>query len=313
MSGNVLHVAVGVIVNTEHEVLISKRSSDVHQANRWEFPGGKIKQNESHEEALSRELKEELGIDVHSPDLLISINYDYGDKLVCLHTYIINHFSGKPAGLEGQPVQWVKLDELQNYRFPDANMAIINALQLPDLIQITGGFSSLEDLILKSKKCIGNGVRIIQFRAHDLDESTYIQYAKPLLELCKLHNVKLVLNRTLEVLQQVGADGLHLNRYEMMKYSKRPCSMNKLLSVSCHNQCELDHAEQLLADYCFLSPIKPARSHNAGSALGLEKFSVLAAKCLVPVYALGGMSKHDVNEIVSHKGRGVAMISGDWR
>lgn len=313
MADNVLHVAVGVIVNTEHEVLISKRSSDAHQANRWEFPGGKIEQNESPEEALSRELKEELGIDVLASNFLNSIHYDYGDKFVCLHTYIINHFSGTPAGLEGQPVQWVKIDELQNYHFPDANVAIINALQLPYIIQITGYFSSLEDLLLKSKKCIESGVRVLQFRAHDIDESTYIQYAKSLLELCQSYNVKLVLNRTLAVLKLVDVDGLHLNRYEMMKYNKRPCPMNKLLSVSCHNEEELNHAEKLLADYCFLSPIKSARSHDAGTELGLEKFSVLAAKCTVPVYALGGMSNHDVNEVVSHNGRGVAMISGNWQ
>ena len=312
MPAPTLHVAVGVIVNSDHEVLISKRSSDVHQANRWEFPGGKIESDESIEAALSRELKEELGITVLNTEFLTSIEYDYGDKIVHLHIHLVNDYSGEPSGIEGQPVQWVKADELQDYHFPDANLAIINLLQLPDVIQITGCFSSLPDLISKSKRSFARGVRILQFRANDLDDETYTRYAEQLLKLCHQHNIKLILNRTLEILQFVNADGLHLNRYEMKKYNKRPCSMEKIFSVSCHNENELRQAEKLSADYCFLSPVKQAFSHDAGQALGMEVFSYLVSNCTTPVYALGGMSGGDLEEIKRLKGKGIATVSDNW-
>lgn len=313
MSVSTVHVAVGVIINTKHEVLISKRSAGVHQANRWEFPGGKIEQNEKPEEALYRELKEELGIDANESEFLSSIDHDYGDKVVCLHTYIINHFSGTPVGVEGQPVQWVKINDLKNYHFPEANIAIINALQLPDIIQITGAFSSLDDLILKSQNCIDKGIRLLQFRAHELNDLTYIEYAALLLRLCQQHGVKLTLNRTLEVFKIVGADGLHLNRYEMKKFHERPCSKSELFSVSCHSEEELMQAEKLSVDYCFLSPVKSACSHDAGPELGAGRFSVLTNKYALAIYALGGMTKSDLEKIKNLKGKGIATISDNWQ
>lgn len=313
MSVSTVHVAVGVVLNTKNEVLISKRASDVHQANRWEFPGGKIELNEKPDIALYRELKEELGIDANESEFLNSINYDYGDKIVCLHTYIVNHFSGAPKGVEGQPVQWVKIDDLQNYHFPDANIAIINALQLPNIIQITGRFISLDDLLLKSKKCIDSGIRLLQFRAHELNDLTYMQYAKSLLALCKQRDVKLILNRTLKVFEAVAADGLHLSRHEMKKYRERPCSMATLFSVSCHSEEELMQAEKLSVDYCFLSPVKLARSHDAGPELGMDCFSLLANKYQLSIYALGGMVKTDLDKIKKLKGKGIATISDNWQ
>lgn len=313
MSGVIIQVAISVIVNQKNEVLISKRSADVHQANRWEFPGGKIESNESPELALSRELKEELGIDVVDSRFLTLLEYDYGDKKVCLHAFIVTKFFGLPLGLEGQPIQWVKISALQNYQFPDANLPIINLLQLPDVIQITGDFSSYDDLISKTQKCIDNGVTVLHFRAHDLNDVVYTQYAKALLLKCRGQNVKLILNRTKNIFDKVDADGLHMTRHEMKKYHERPCDTTKLFSVSCHEEEEITHAIKLSVDYCFLSPIKQAISHDAGFALGMELFSTLSDKYAVEIYALGGMQKADVNAIKAINGKGIASISENWK
>jgi len=308
----VIHVAVGVIVNSNNEILISKRSSDVHQANRWEFPGGKIELNEEPGHALVRELKEELGIDVRQYHFLKKIRYDYGDKLVCLHTFLVDEFSGQPAGIEGQPVQWVTKKQLNKFQFPDANFPIINALRLDDVIQITGDFNSLDELIDKTKLCIARGIKIIHFRAHDLDDDTYIRYAIDLLDICRKQGVLLILNRKISVLDHVDADGIHLSRHLMQSYIERPCAQDKLFSVSCHNQDELLQAEKLDADYCFLSPVKPALSHDAGEALGFDVLQSLLMKISVPVYALGGMSLSDLEVVKLLNARGIAVISENW-
>jgi len=308
----IIHVAVAIIVNSNNEILISKRSADVHQANRWEFPGGKIELDEEPSQALIRELKEELGIAVHRYQFLKIIKHDYGDKRVCLHAFLVDGYSGKPAGIEGQPVQWVSKSQLNNFQFPDANFPILNMLRLDDVIQITGVFSSLDDLMDKMQQCIARGIKIIHFRAHDLDDDTYINYAIDLLEVCRKRGVLLILNRTVSVLDHVDADGIHLNRHEMRKYSERPCAMDKLLSVSCHNETELNYAEILDADYCFLSPVKKSLSHDAGEALGFERFQSLLVSSCVPVYALGGMSLSDLETVKLKKGRGVAVISENW-
>lgn len=312
MPEKVIQVAVGVIVNSNNQVLISKRASHVHQADLWEFPGGKIESGETAVAALSRELQEELDIKITSYDQLITINHHYNDRSVCLYVFRVTAFSGKPVGKEGQLIKWHDISDLNVSEFPAANIAIINRLQLPDLIQITGDYYELDDLLKKAKLCLAKGIKIIQFRSHELDDSVFIVHAKALLELCRKHNAQLVLNRYPDVLKIIDADGIHLTRYEMKKYSCRPIDKNKLFSVSCHNDEELLFAKKLNVDYCLLSPVKPAVSHNAGKDLGLDGFSALTKKYNFPVYALGGMTEEDVSVIQKRGGKGVAVISANW-
>ncbi len=126
---SVVHVAVGVIVGPQREVLISLRSADAHQGGLWEFPGGKVEPGESVEEALKRELREELGITVLRSTPLIDVHHDYGDKHVHLDVHVVWEFSGQAHGLEDQPLDWVAPEELFDRAFPAANVPIVQALQ----------------------------------------------------------------------------------------------------------------------------------------------------------------------------------------
>ncbi|CCQ10335.1 Mutator mutT protein (7,8-dihydro-8-oxoguanine-triphosphatase) [Pseudoalteromonas luteoviolacea B = ATCC 29581] len=127
MIKKIVNVAVGVVLNGD-EVLICKRAEDQHQGGLWEFPGGKIEADETVFAALKRELKEEVDIEIASGDLLMTIDHDYGDKCVSLHVLLVEQFTGKAKGLEHQPLQWVNKHLLKNYKFPAANIAIIEAL-----------------------------------------------------------------------------------------------------------------------------------------------------------------------------------------
>lgn len=123
-----VHVAVGVVLRAQR-VFITRRAAAQHQGGFWEFPGGKCEAGESVEQALTRELREEIGIELHCCQPLICIEHDYGDKQVKLDTYLVTDFSGEPYGREGQPGRWIAVDTLQQYAFPAANVAIIEALQ----------------------------------------------------------------------------------------------------------------------------------------------------------------------------------------
>ena len=124
-----LHVAVGVIVNPQGEILISKRHDDSHQGGLWEFPGGKVEDGESVAQALQRELHEELGIDVYGCRSLLEVHHDYPDKQVLLDVWLIDDFSGEVVGREGQPLCWCRPSELPGFEFPAANLPIVEACQ----------------------------------------------------------------------------------------------------------------------------------------------------------------------------------------
>lgn len=121
-------VAVGVIIR-QRQCLIAKRAASAHQGGLWEFPGGKREPGETTEQALARELNEELGIHVTECAPLISVSHDYRDKYVELDVWTVSGFEGKPGGREGQPLRWVNIDELRSYSFPAANLPIIERIE----------------------------------------------------------------------------------------------------------------------------------------------------------------------------------------
>ncbi|GIU15592.1 8-oxo-dGTP diphosphatase MutT [Shewanella sp. MBTL60-007] len=123
-----IHVAVGVIQDSNEQILIAKRPQHLHQGGKWEFPGGKVEDTETTSEALIRELKEEVNLDVLNTYPLMEIHHDYGDKKVFLDVHWVKDFSGQATGVEGQEIEWVKMNQLSQYDFPEANNAILNKI-----------------------------------------------------------------------------------------------------------------------------------------------------------------------------------------
>ena len=124
----VVEVAVGVI-KAGNKIYISKRADDLHQGGKWEFPGGKREANETIEQALVRELSEEIGIQVTKQSHFMLIEHDYGDKKVRLDVRLVEGFEGEANHQEGQQSQWVDISDLSYFTFPVANKVIIDKLK----------------------------------------------------------------------------------------------------------------------------------------------------------------------------------------
>ena len=122
-------VAAAAIFNPEGQLLIAKRSDDQHQGGLWEFPGGKVEADETIENALKRELHEEIGIEVTALDPLIRVSHDYSDKSVVLDVWLVSAFKGLAHGKEGQQIKWIDPKEMGQYEFPAANTPIVLALE----------------------------------------------------------------------------------------------------------------------------------------------------------------------------------------
>ena len=124
-----VHVAVGVICDGGTGILVALRAKDAHQGGLWEFPGGKVETGESVQDALRRELFEELAIEIRHSEPLLAIEHDYIDKSVLLDVWWISAFDGEPQGREGQPLRWVDVAELRGLEFPAANVPIVAAVE----------------------------------------------------------------------------------------------------------------------------------------------------------------------------------------
>ena len=127
---NSIHVAVGVIVNDRDEVLVAYRPKNKDQGGLWEFPGGKKGKDETIESALEREFLEEIGIQLESYSPMLKIKHDYKEYSVVLDVWMITEYSKIPVGVEGQTIEWRKVQSLNFKDFPEANKEIIRLLRL---------------------------------------------------------------------------------------------------------------------------------------------------------------------------------------
>jgi len=120
-------IVVAAVIEANHRFLVTRRQPGVHLAGLWEFPGGKIDPDEPHADALRRELKEELDVDVAVGEPLYTTVHAYDDRTVELHFYRCA-LKGEPRPLMGQEMRWVPRDELGQLGFPPADTELIEML-----------------------------------------------------------------------------------------------------------------------------------------------------------------------------------------
>lgn len=315
---DMVHVAVAVILNEDDEVCISLRHQDSHQGGLWEFPGGKIEKHETVEQALAREIREELDLKIETSRPLITITHNYQDKKVCLHVNRVLHYSGRATGVEGQPVRWLPVNQLSGYKFPAANLPIIKAVQLPEKYLITGKFSDEDDFLTKLNNALNDDIRLVQLRLKDgdLNAGKVPALVRQVSSLCALAGATLLFNVPQNYMKSIDLssihfDGFHADSKTLSTLAQRPDG--RLFSASCHNEAELLKAKALKADFVVLSPVQKTASHPAMQVMGWQKFSSLLETCAMPVYALGGVSERDMQDAWSHGAQGVAAISAFWR
>jgi 8-oxo-dGTP diphosphatase len=124
-----IHVIAGALFDSRGHVLIAQRPPGKHMAGGWEFPGGKLEPNEAPFAGLQRELREELGVEVHEAQPLIAYEHAYADRRVLLDLWLVSSFTGTPKSLDNQALQWVTLDRLETVGLLDADRPMIPALR----------------------------------------------------------------------------------------------------------------------------------------------------------------------------------------
>lgn len=307
----VLHVVAGAIRRGD-QVLLARRHDHAHQGGLWEYPGGKLDVGETPEQGLRRELHEELGIDVRACRPLIRIPWTYPDRRVLLEVFTVSEFSGEPHGREGQPLQWTDIDRLDELDFPAANRGITRALQLPPYYLITPEPARpRRDWLDAIRHYAEAGGTLIQLRAKTLDSSDLQTLATQVRKLLwSRNNIKLLINGDPDLAATLGC-GLHLTSTQLHTLHQRPDNIPGLIAASCHTPADIHHANTLGLDFIVLSPILEAK-HPDQPLLGWHQFATLTAEATMPVYALGGISRTDLDASLSSGGQGIAAIRGLW-
>ncbi|MBB5047630.1 8-oxo-dGTP diphosphatase [Rhodopseudomonas rhenobacensis] len=132
---NLLLVVAVALIDADNRVLIAQRPPGKTLAGLWEFPGGKLDAGERPEQALIRELDEELGITVKEPCLapLTFASHAYEDFHLLMPLYICRRWEGVATAREGQTLAWVRPNKLRDYPMPPADIPLLS--HLIDLLQ----------------------------------------------------------------------------------------------------------------------------------------------------------------------------------
>lgn len=119
---------VAAVIKSEDKLFITRRGYGEF-IDMWEFPGGKIEIGESKEEALIREIKEELELDIRILDFLTTVEYDYPNFHLIMHCFICEIFGGKLNLNAHNEAKWITFGELDNQRWIPADILVVNDLK----------------------------------------------------------------------------------------------------------------------------------------------------------------------------------------
>lgn len=131
ISGDYLHVVAALIWKQpdREQFLIAQRPKGKHLEDYWEFPGGKLESQESPWQGLQRELAEEVNIGIIKAVPFMQVYYRYPDRNILLDTWSVEEYRGEIISRERQAIRWVDLNQVDNFRFPPADIPVLEAIK----------------------------------------------------------------------------------------------------------------------------------------------------------------------------------------
>lgn len=299
-----VEVAAAVIQRADGAFLLARRPAGKAYAGYWEFPGGKVEAGEAAERALVRELHEELGIDACTAFPWITRVFTYPHATVRLRFFRVTAWKGDPQPREEQAIAWQRFGDPLAAPMLPANAPVLAALELPQEYAITDAQTrGREPMLDRIRARLGTGLRLIQVRDKDLPRRE--EFARSVLRLAHRQGARVLLNGGPAI-----GDGIHYTAAQLLALRKRP--RVDLAAASCHNRAEIEHAMALELDFAVLGPVKATPSHTGAPTLGWEGFARLARGASIPVYAIGGVKRADLETAWCAGAHGLAMISGAW-
>jgi 8-oxo-dGTP diphosphatase len=295
----VVEVAAAVIQRPDGAFLLAQRPPGKVYAGYWEFPGGKAEAGEPLQAALARELHEELGIDVETAYPWITRVFTYPHATVRLNFFRVMSWRGEPHPREDQAIAWQRTSHTTAAPMLPANAPVLASLALPHEYGVTdAGQWGTAAMLEKLEQRLARGLKLVQLREPE-ERRDFVDQA---IERARRYGCKVLVKWP-----HPGADGMHLTAAQLMALRKRP--KYGLVAASCHTREELERAMALELDFAVLGPVK---EKTGASPMGWQWFAEITRGSTVPVYAIGGLRRADMEEAWRAGAHGLAMIRGAW-
>ena len=312
MTGSIVRVAAAVILRPDGDVLLAQRPLGKVYAGYWEFPGGKLEPGETPRAALDRELHEELGLTVVRASPWLVQRYVYPHAHVELHFFRVLEWRGEPHGHDNQAFAWQTPGRFGVTPLLPANTLVLRALLLPPVYGITMAGTLGENAFLaRAEAALANGLKLVQFREKDWDESRQRALCTALVARADAHGAQVLLNGSVENARAWGCAGVHWTSAALAAASGRPQGV--LCAASCHSAAELARAGELGLDFAVLGPVRPTPTHPNAVPLGWSGFAGIAVDTMLPVFALGGLVRADLGAAIAHGAHGIALQRDAWQ
>ena len=306
-----IHVVAGVIQDARGRILLTRRTETRDMPGLWEFPGGKREPGESSEQALVRELREELGIEAEVGEWLIEVPQLYPDKRLRLEVRRIDSWKGQPRGREGQALTWVSPDRLDRYSMPPADLPVVAMLRHPAHYLVIPDPGEQEARWLERlDQVLREGVRRIGVRAHAHDPVRREVLAERVLAQRGRRPVQVLLEADIGLARALGV-GVHLVGPQLEALEARPLPAAQPVAASCHDLAGLRHAQRLGCDFAVLGPVLPERLATR-EPIGWQAFEAMREQVSLPIYASGGLHPEQVAEARRHGAQGIAASDSLW-
>jgi len=307
----IVPVAAAVLLRGDGKVLLAQRLQGTPYPGYWEFPGGKLEPGESASAALSRELREELGITVLRCAPWLTQRYDYPHAHIELNFFRVFEWQGEPHGRDGQAIAWQTPGAFDVAPLLPANSLVLRALTLPAVYAISMAEDLGEEVFLaRARVALDAGLKLVQLREKSFAAERLKRLARALLSLARPRGARVLLNGDAQTARALGCDGIHWSSARLAAAAARPDDM--LCAASCHDARELKQAAHIGVDFVVLGPVKPTPSHPQARPLGWEHFAELVRGTPMPVYALGGLDRADLDTAIAGGAHGIALRRAAW-
>ena len=295
-----VEVAVGVVFRADGAVLLGQRVPGKPYAGWWEFPGGKLEPGETVAQALSRELHEELGLEVRSSLPWIVREFVYPHARVRLHFRRVYDFTGEPRSREGQAFAWLRPDSIDVAPLLPATVPVIAWLSLPPTLCRSAAAALGEEPFVAAlvRRLREHRVGVLLLDEPALPPPAFERLFHRVLPLCRAHGVRVLVGPAHPASFGRAADGLLLSGSALEGACGRPAG--RLVGVVAGGREGLERAAALGLDFALLDA-------GAAQALALEAAPL-------PVYLdIGGADGCPAEQARAAGAQGVAVGSSFWQ